>query len=214
MYSSIANIRTDYTLNNLSELDTPNIPMILFSKWWNEAIASKIEEVNAMTLSTVDKTGIPNARIVLLKEFNEHGFQFFTNYLSEKGQELENNNNACLLFFWKELQRQVRIKGCVQKLSTEQNQQYFSSRPLESQLSACVSKQSKILENRQVLETEIINLKNNIQENFIPCPAYWGGYNVMPYYIEFWQGRPNRLHDRICYQKLKKSGWNKYRIAP
>lgn len=212
MHKEIAAIRTDYSLQILNESAMAATPYLQFEKWWEEAIHSQIEEVNAMTLATASKDGIPSARIVLLKGFTEKGFIFFTNHSSHKGRELEENPNAALVLFWKELQRQVRIEGKVEKLSEEESIAYFNSRPVGSRLGAWASRQSEVIESRDILENNMKFYQEKFQDE-IPKPPFWGGYIVVPEKVEFWQGRSNRLHDRIEY--LSDAGrWKMVRLAP
>lgn len=210
---SISSIRKDYQLQSLSESDVKQDPIEQFGKWWDEAIASSIDEVNAMTLSTVTAEGKPSARIVLLKGFDERGFVFFTNYESNKGVQLTANPFASLVFFWKELERQVRIEGICEKVSEQESDDYFHSRPIGSQLGACASPQSRVIESRRVIENNLEKLQDQYREMEIPRPAHWGGYRVVPQAIEFWQGRSSRLHDRIKYTKENQS-WKIVRLAP
>jgi len=210
---SISSIRKDYQLQSLSESDVKQDPIGQFGKWWDEAIASSIDEVNAMTLSTVTAEGKPSARIVLLKGFDERGFVFFTNYESNKGVQLTANPFASLVFFWKELERQVRIEGICEKVSEQESDDYFHSRPIGSQLGACASPQSRVIESRRVIENNLEKLQDQYREMEIPRPAHWGGYRVVPQAIEFWQGRSSRLHDRIKYTKENQS-WKIVRLAP
>jgi pyridoxamine 5'-phosphate oxidase len=212
MNSSIADIRKDYTLKSLSEKEIDANPFTQFSIWWNEAVASDIDEVNAMTLATIKQNLTPAARIVLLKDFNENGFTFFTNYQSAKGEQLFHHPNAALCFFWKELQRQVRVEGTVEKVSAAISDAYFNSRPAGSKLGAWASPQSKVIENRDILVANEAAFKNQFGEN-IERPQHWGGYILKPNYIEFWQGRSSRLHDRICYT-LENENWKIERLAP
>src|SRR5258705_13569701 len=194
MAAKIADIRKNYSQKKLSEVKANPDPMKQFAKWWKQAIKSNLEEANAMTLATASPDGLPSARIVLLKDFSEKGFTFFTNYNSFKGQQLSENPKACLVFFWKELERQVRITGIVQKISSEENDAYFQSRPKASQVAAIVSPQSQVIENRQCLDDHYQNLIKQLQETSVGRPGHWGGYIVRPVIIEFWQGRPGRLH--------------------
>ena len=215
MPGNIAAIRKNYSKKTLSENEILSSPIQQFDQWWQEAIASEIDEVNAMTLATASADGLPAARIVLLKGFSEKGFVFFTNYNSYKGKQLEENPKACLVFFWKELERQVRITGLVEKISEKENDDYFYSRPIESQAGASVSPQSEVIENREWLETQFKNLENDIQSvTFIKRPLHWGGYLVKPVVIEFWQGRSSRLHDRLQYTLEKNREWKIERLAP
>ena len=210
---SISSIRKDYQLQSLSESDVKQDPIGQFGKWWDEAIASSIDEVNAMTLSTVTAEGKPSARIVLLKGFDERGFVFFTNYESNKGAQLTANPFASLVFFWKELERQVRIEGICEKVSEQESDDYFHSRPIGSQLGACASPQSRVIESRRVIENNLEKLQDQYRDTEIPRPAHWGGYRVVPQAIEFWQGRSSRLHDRIKYLKEGET-WKIVRLAP
>jgi pyridoxamine 5'-phosphate oxidase len=211
---NIADIRKDYKLKALLETDVADNPFAQFNTWWQEATASEIDEVNAMTLATVTKDGLPDARIVLLKGFDEKGFVFYTNYESAKGKELAINPNACLVFFWKELERQVRICGTVEKLSAEMSDAYFNSRPLGSRIGALVSNQSSVIENRSILEQKTEQLTKLAETEPITRPNHWGGYLVIPGSIEFWQGRANRLHDRLKYTKQEQNTWRIERLAP
>ena len=198
----------------LSEDSVESNPIIQFDKWWQEAIASNIDEVNAMTLATASADGMPSARIVLLKGFSEKGFIFFTNYNSYKGQQLLENPKACLVFFWKELERQVRITGIVQKTSEKESDEYFQSRPVASQLGASISPQSTVIESREWLENKYTEFEKQNSGNSIRRPGYWGGFIVMPVILEFWQGRPSRLHDRIEYSLQENGEWKFTRLAP
>jgi pyridoxamine 5'-phosphate oxidase len=210
---SIADIRKDYQLKSLSEQEVDQNPFAQFSVWWNEAVQSDIVEVNAMTLSTVTSTGKPSSRIVLLKGYDEEGFVFFTNYSSDKGRQLMQNHFAALLFFWKELERQVRIEGVVSKVSEEESDAYFNSRPVGSRLGAWASPQSQKIRDREVLNNELMKFTEQFDQENIPRPAHWGGYRVKPTRIEFWQGRSNRLHDRILYEQ-DNDNWQISRLAP
>lgn len=210
---SISSIRKDYQLKSLSETEVDAHPIDQFSKWWDEALISQIDEVNAMTLATVSQDGRPSARIVLLKGFDENGFVFFTNYESEKGQQLLQQPFASLVFFWKELERQVRIEGTCEKVSDRESDEYFHSRPQGSQLGAWASPQSRVIEGRSVLEDNIKQLELRFSREAIQRPTHWGGFRVIPDKVEFWQGRSNRLHDRILYQKSSDS-WTISRLAP
>ncbi len=215
MSTDIASIRKEYTEAVLIEEEAKKNPIEQFTKWWNDALKAAIIEVNAMTLSTASSDGMPSARIVLLKEFNEKGFVFFTNYNSFKGQQLAENPKACLCFFWKELERQVRITGIVQKVSAEENDAYFNSRPKASQVGALTSPQSQVIESRKWLDTHYENLSEQFKDaNEIPRPSHWGGYLVKPVIVEFWQGRPGRLHDRLQYTLQQNGEWKIERLAP
>jgi len=213
MKKDIADIRKDYSLHSLSETDIAANPIEQFTKWWKEALHSEIVEVNAMTLATATKDGKPSARIVLLKDYDEEGFVFYTNYNSHKGRELEENPFAALTFFWKEIERQVRIEGSVEKVTAAESDAYFLSRPEGSRIGAWASPQSEIIENRQILETNAKHFTGTLKNN-ITRPPHWGGYRVMPLKIEFWQGRSNRLHDRIQYTKTNEGSWKAERLAP
>lgn len=212
--SSVADIRKDYKLHSLTEADVAPDPITQFGKWWQEAIASQIDEVNALTLATASPDGVPSARIVLLKGFDELGFRFFSNYHSYKGQQLEENPRACLVFFWKELERQVRVTGIVSKLPGAESDTYFQSRPLGSRLGAWASPQSQVIESRSWLEENERQIIEKFGTDQIPRPPHWGGYLVRPVTIEFWQGRPNRLHDRIQYNLQQDGNWLIERLAP
>lgn len=212
MLSSIADIRTDYKLQTLNEVDVAINPFQQFTKWWNQAIQSKVTEVNAFTLATASKTGKPSARIVLLKGYDENGFVFFTNYNSHKGQELIENPNAAIVFFWNELERQIRIEGTVEKISQQESEEYFHARPAGSQIGAWASPQSTVIPNREILEKNETEYKNKFGEN-IPKPPHWGGFVVKPILFEFWQGRSSRLHDRIQYTP-QNNNWKIERLAP
>lgn len=214
MNKNIADIRRDYSCQSLSETDIAPDPVQQFEKWWHEAVRSKIDEVNAMTLATASPDGLPSARIVLLKDFNEKGFVFFTNYESYKGQQLAENPKACLVFFWKELERQVRITGLVKKISEKESDEYFQSRPEGSRIGVWTSPQSRIIDSRTVLDEKFNELTAQMEGTHIPRPSYWGGYLVQPVVFEFWQGRPNRLHDRIQYTLQDDGSWKIERLAP
>lgn len=210
--NSIADIRKDYKQKSFLETDAATDPFVQFGTWWQEAIDSQIDEVNAMTLATVTPQGTPDARIVLLKGFDEAGFVFYSNYTSRKGQEMEANPHVALVFFWKELERQVRVEGTIELVSGEQSEAYYHSRPILSQLGAWASRQSEIIPNRQLLEENMEKYKQEFGEN-VPRPPHWGGYLVKPTTIEFWQGRRSRLHDRLKYLK-NENGWQIVRLAP
>lgn len=211
--NDISNLRRSHTLKELNEESVSSDPIKQFSVWMNEAIESNLREPNAMILATSSKEGIPSARTVLLKGFDEKGFVFYTNYKSSKAKDLEENSFASLLFLWLELERQVRIGGKVEKVSRKVSENYFHSRPRDHQLGAWASKQSSVISNRQVLETQFEEMKNRFENREIPLPPFWGGYLVKPHRIEFWQGRESRLHDRICY-KLIDSKWKIERLSP
>ena len=214
MNNNIADIRRDYSHKSLSENDVDTNAIKQFEKWWHEAVNSKIDEVNAMTLATASLDALPSARIVLLKEVNEKGFVFFTNYESYKAQQLAENPKACLVFFWKELERQVRITGLIEKISGKQSDDYFQSRPESSRIGAWASPQSRVIEHRQWLDEKFNELVNKMEGTSISRPPHWGGYIVKPVVIEFWQGRPSRLHDRIQYTFEENGEWKIERLAP
>ena len=213
MKSEIADIRKDYKQHTLNEADVAADPFEQLGRWWNDAIAAEVEEVNAMTLATASKDGIPSARIVLLKGYDEQGFVFFTNYESTKGKELMANPNAALVFFWRELERQVRIEGRVEKVSSEESDEYFHSRPEGSRIGAWSSPQSAIITNRTIIETNVTQYSKRFEGHEIPRPEHWGGYRVIPNKFEFWQGRSSRLHDRFQYTKDQEQ-WLRNRLAP
>jgi pyridoxamine 5'-phosphate oxidase len=210
---SISSIRKDYQLQSLELTDVAATPVLQFDKWWNEAVSSSIEEVNAMTLATVNPDGKPAARIVLLKGFDENGFIFFTNYLSEKGKSISAHPYASLVFFWKELERQVRIEGSCIQVSESESDEYFLSRPIGSRLGAWASPQSTVISSRTVLDQNLDRVTAQYADGIVPRPDHWGGYRVIPEVVEFWQGRPSRLHDRIRYRK-EESQWLIERLAP
>ena len=211
---SLAELRKDYSLAGLTEKDLAKDPFRQFEKWFEEAQAAKVIEPNAMTLSTVDSRGHPSARIVLLKAIDGRGFVFFSNYESRKGRELAGNPRASLLFPWIALERQVIIEGPVTRVSREESETYFHSRPRASQLSAWVSQQSAIIPGRAVLEDSLKVLEKKYAGAEIPLPPNWGGYRVPPETIEFWQGRRSRLHDRLRFRREKDGSWSVERLAP
>jgi pyridoxamine 5'-phosphate oxidase len=214
MADRIADMRKIYAKKKLAENKADPNPYKQFSKWWKQAVKAEIEEVNAMTLATASSDGMPSARVVLLKDFSEKGFSFFTNYNSYKGRQLAENPKACLVFFWKELERQIRITGLIKKLSEEANDEYFYSRPVESQLGALTSPQSQVIVNRDWLDAKFKQLKKEYKGKVITRPPHWGGYTVKPVIFEFWQGRPGRLHDRIQYTLAENGSWKMERLAP
>lgn len=209
----LSNYRKSYEKSELIESSIPENPLDLFTKWFHEAEEiGGTEEVNAMTISTIGTDGFPKSRIVLLKQFTSDGFIFFTNYESEKGKAIAANPNVCLSFFWPYAERQVIIKGFAEKTSDEVSDEYFNSRPFGSRLGALASNQSEVISDRKVLEDKIKSLEDEFVGKDISRPKFWGGYIVKPIEIEFWQGRPNRLHDRIRYQ-LKDSMWKINRLS-
>jgi pyridoxamine 5'-phosphate oxidase len=212
--NNIADIRKEYKLRTLSEKDVHPDPLKQFDQWWQEAVRSDLEEVNAMTLATATADGMPDARIVLLKGFDENGFAFFTNYNSAKGHQLLENPRASLVFFWAALERQVRLSGLVRLAAAAANDAYFNSRPEGSRIGAWASPQSEVIESRDWLEKNEEKLKNELKGDTIRRPAHWGGYVVKPTRMEFWQGRPSRLHDRILYTLGSNGQWKIERLAP
>jgi len=214
MSLSIADIRKNYSRKKLLEKKVTLHPIDQFEKWWKQAIESKIDEVNAMTLATASADAVPSARIVLLKGYSPEGFVFFTNYESFKGKQLAENPKACLVFFWKELERQVRITGLIEKLDDTLSDTYFHSRPKDSQLGAIVSPQSQVVSSREWLDEQFKAAKKRFKKDKIERPANWGGYIVKPVIMEFWQGRPGRLHDRLQYTLENNGGWKIERLAP
>ena len=214
MSKKIADIRTDYSHNVLIESEIERDPIKQFDKWWQDAAAANIPELNAMTLATASSDGVPSARIMLLKGFSEKGFVFFTNYDSYKGRQLTENPKACLVFFWKELERQVRVTGILEKVSSEESDSYFHSRPKASQVGAITSPQSHVIESREWLDERYKRLTEELAGENIERPLHWGGFLVKPVIIEFWQGRPGRLHDRIQYSLSDNGSWKIERLAP
>lgn len=211
--TTIASLRQSYTQNELLEENVLENPFKQFGKWFEEALNAQILEPNAMHLSTIS-AGKPHGRIVLLKGFDEAGFSFYTNYLSNKGQEIAETAFASLTFFWGDLERQIRIEGSIEQVSGEESDEYFHSRPRGSQIGAWVSNQSTVIDGRAVLEERLESLENDFKDSeIIPRPAHWGGYRVVPDRIEFWQGRPNRLHDRLLFTKLG-DDWKIERLSP
>jgi pyridoxamine 5'-phosphate oxidase len=210
---SLQNLRQDYRSAELSEQDIDQNPIAQFKTWFQQALDAQLYEPNVMTLATASAEGVPSARIVLLKGLDEEGFVFYTNYESHKGRELQENPYAALVFFWAELERQVRIEGTVSKVDPVISTAYFHSRPHGSQIGAMVSPQSQVIKSRTELENHIIILKEKYEGQEVPRPEHWGGYVVKPSTIEFWQGRPSRLHDRIRYKFIDGS-WIIDRLAP
>ncbi|MBB5623805.1 pyridoxamine 5'-phosphate oxidase [Pedobacter cryoconitis] len=210
---NIQNLRQDYRAAELSEADIDKNPIAQFAKWFKDALDAKLYEPNVMTLATADLSGKPSSRILLLKGFDEDGFVFFTNYNSKKGKDLQENPQAAMQFFWPELERQVRIEGIVTKATAEASTAYFHSRPKGSQIGASASPQSTVIPDREILEERVKELTATYQETEVPRPEHWGGYVLKPAHIEFWQGRPSRLHDRITYTSVN-SVWTINRLAP
>jgi len=211
--TSIAHIRREYLNEDLVEKKASKNPLVLFQQWFKEALKAEVVDVNAFALATVSKAGIPSNRIVLLKGLDRRGFIFFTNYQSQKGREISQRAVASLLFFWPQLIRQVRVEGKVIKISEKESDAYFKTRPRGSQLGAWASEQSETVPNRDFLEKCMKALEEKYKGKTIPRPPYWGGYLVIPKSIEFWQGRPNRLHDRLRYVRQGQS-WRRERLAP
>ena len=211
--ADIAGIRKDYKLKTLNEADVAAEPIAQFSQWWQEAVASDILEVNAMAVSTVNSLGQPTSRIVLLKDYSNEGFTFYSNYQSNKAADLETSTHVALLFFWKELERQIRIEGVAEKVPESVSDAYFASRPFGSKIGAWASPQSSVIQNRELLEANTSALEQQYSNGEVDRPPHWGGYIVRPNAVEFWQGRSNRLHDRIKYTK-EINGWQLSRLAP
>jgi len=210
---SIADIRKEYMRESLSEGDVELDPFLQFTRWWKEAVGSDITEVNAMTLATCNKEGMPSARTVLLKDYDKSGFVFFSNYESRKAKDIDENPQASLLFFWKELERQVRIEGRIEKVDATESDSYFHSRPEGSRIGAWASPQSRVVRSRDVIEEDVRRYQAAFEQAPIPRPPHWGGYRVIPVHIEFWQGRSSRLHDRILYS-IEADSWKISRLAP
>lgn len=208
---SIKDLRTDYQKSVLNIEDLTEDPITLFQQWLSQAITYS-NDANAFVLSTVNSKGVPSSRVLLLRGITEKGFSFFTNYSSRKSQDIKFNSNVCMNFFWQEMERQVRINGSISRLSVQESDDYFNSRPYESRIGAWCSPQSQVIESREVFENKILELKKKYPSE-VPRPENWGGYTIIPNEIEFWQGRANRLHDRFLYNKQGKK-WTINRLAP
>lgn len=206
-------IRNNYQKHKLEEVDLPDDPVVLFNLWLNEAIQGQVNEPTAMVLAT-SAHNIPDTRVVLLKEIDHGNFLFYTNYTSSKARQMATNSQVALNFFWPELERQVRVKGVISKVHDDLSNEYFDTRPRESQLGAWASAQSETLTSREELEQKYRKLETQFEGQIIPKPNYWGGYQVTPNEIEFWQGRPSRLHDRIRYYRISPHDWEFKRLSP
>ena len=211
---SVADLRKEYMLNGLNEADVDADPIRQFRAWFDQALAAGLAEPNAMTVATATPDGRPSARTLLIKGVDERGFVFFTNYESRKGRELAANPYAALVFYWAELERQVRIEGMIEQVSAAESNAYFHSRPLGSQIGAAASRQSQVLASRAELERRVAELTAEYADRELPRPPHWGGYRVVPQVIEFWQGRPSRLHDRLRYQRDPSGMWVIERLSP
>ncbi len=211
---SISELRREYADQELSERDLDPDPIAQFQSWFEQALAAELPDANAMTLATCDAAGRPSARVVLLKEVDDLGFVFFTNYGSRKGKELAGNPRAALIFFWSALDRQVCVRGRVSEISREESEAYFATRPRDSQLAAWVAVQSSVVASRAALEEKMRDLENEYAGGPVALPSYWGGYVLVPDEIEFWQGRPSRLHDRLRYVRQDNGAWRIERLAP
>jgi pyridoxamine 5'-phosphate oxidase len=209
----VADLRKEYTRAGLAESDVAADPIEQFRRWFDAALDAGLHEPNAMTVATATRDGSPSARVVLLKGFDSRGFVFYTNYEGRKGRELEENPRAALLFYWGELERQVRIEGTVSRVSEEESDAYYASRPRGSRLGAWASEQSRTVEGRGVLEDRLGDLEAEYEGREVPRPPFWGGYRVWPEVVEFWQGRENRVHDRIVYRR-QGGGWEIERLQP
>jgi pyridoxamine 5'-phosphate oxidase len=211
--TDIASLRREYMLSTLDEKKVDPNPISQFSEWFQQGADADLPEVNAMTLATVSPEGQPSARVVLLKDFDSRGFVFFTNYLSHKANELQENPRAALVFFWPELQRQVRVEGHVEKVSPQESDEYFASRPRDSQIGAIMSEQSQVVPDREYIDQLFECVQQRLENTTPSRPETWGGYRLIPNKLEFWQGRLNRLNDRILYS-LEENQWEIYRLAP
>ena len=210
---SLHQMRQEYAAGSLNETNMPHNPMEVFNVWLDFAINSGLTEPNAMTVATATPDGKPSARVVLLKEVNDNGFVFFTNYLSRKGRELIVNPEVAIVFDWHDLERQVRVEGRAEKLSAEESEAYFNERPEDAKIGAWASPQSKIVKDREELEKHLEEIEEQFEDMPVHRPSHWGGYLIRPSVIEFWQGRPSRMHDRIVYYKTE-DGWTMHRLAP
>lgn len=210
---SLHQMRQEYAAGSLNETNMPHNPMEVFNVWLDFAINSGLTEPNAMTVATATADGKPSARVVLLKEVNDNGFVFFTNYMSRKGRELIVNPEVAIVFDWHNLERQVRVEGRAEKLSSEESEAYFNERPEDAKIGAWASPQSKIVKDREELEKHLEEIEEQFEDMPVHRPSHWGGYLIRPSVIEFWQGRPSRMHDRIVYYKTE-DGWTMHRLAP
>lgn len=210
---SLHQMRQEYAAGSLNETNMPHNPMEVFNAWLDFAINSGLTEPNAMTVATATADGKPSARVVLLKEVNDNGFVFFTNYMSRKGRELIVNPEVAIVFDWHNLERQVRVEGRAEKLSAEESEAYFNERPEDAKIGAWASPQSKIVKDREELEKHLEEIEEQFEDMPVHRPSHWGGYLIRPSVIEFWQGRPSRMHDRIVYYKTE-DGWTMHRLAP
>jgi pyridoxamine 5'-phosphate oxidase len=213
MEKNLADLRRDYSGQELSEDSVAKDPFVQFANWFEEYLNAAPPEPSAMTVSTVASDGAPSSRVVLLKGFDPGGFVFFTNYESKKALDLIENPRVALHFFWPELERQVQIKGRAEKTSREESEAYFATRPLASRIGAWASRQSQLLAGRSELEERVAEVRSRFESDEIPCPPFWGGFRIIPTWFEFWQGRPSRLHDRICYQR-DAAAWTLVRLYP